>query len=155
MAEYRNHHATIFLPSEVAGPIEVARGEWDPDMAARIAAHVTLVYPQEAPITDLLVERVGEASNNVRPFRLRLGGVACFERPEGGVYVNVDDIEGGYSKMREEVLRILPTLPLSILRRPGAAVSSGTVAATWDGRRSSRLRKSRSRRSMAPDGLSS
>ncbi len=105
MADYRDHHATIFVAPEVAGPIEAARRDWDPDMAARIAAHVTLVYPQEAPITDLLVERLREASNNIRPFRLRLGGLACFERPEGGVYVNVEDIDGGYRKMREEVLR--------------------------------------------------
>src|SRR5438445_11019611 len=49
MADYRDHHGTIFLPPEVAGSIEAARREWDPDMANRIAAHVTLVYPQEAP----------------------------------------------------------------------------------------------------------
>src|SRR5262245_13923636 len=74
-------------------------------MAARITAHMTLAYPQEAPIIDLLVERVRKASRRIRPFRLQLGGVACFERPEGGVYVNVEDIDGGYRKMREEVLR--------------------------------------------------
>jgi len=105
MADYHSHHATIFMPPELAAPIEAARREWDPDMAARIAAHVTLAYPQEAPIPDLLVERVRHSSGHVRPFRLRLGDVGCFERPEGGVYLEVADIDGGYGRMRDEVLR--------------------------------------------------
>ena len=95
----------IFLPPEVAGPIEAARRDWDPDMADRIAAHVTLVYPQEAPISDLLFERLRDACNKFGAFRLRLGDIACFERPEGGVYINVEDIDDGYRKIREEVLR--------------------------------------------------
>jgi len=105
MADYRDHHATIFVAPEVAGPIEAARRAWDPVTAAQIAAHVTLAYPQEAPISDLLVERVREASNNVPPFRFRLGDVACFECPEGGAYITVEDIDGGYREMREELLR--------------------------------------------------
>ncbi len=74
-------------------------------MANRIAAHVTLVYPQEAPTAELLMERVREASDSLEPFRLRLGDVACFECAEYGVYVKVEDIDGGYHKMREHVLR--------------------------------------------------
>ena len=105
MSDYRDHHGTIFLPPEVADSIEAARREWDPDMANRIAAHVTLVYPQEAPNAELLIERVREASACLGPFRLRLGDVACFERPEDGVYVSVEDIDGGYRRMRDHVLR--------------------------------------------------
>jgi 2'-5' RNA ligase superfamily len=105
MANYRDHHATIFVASEVVGQIEAARRDWDPGMAARIASHVTVAYPEEAPIVDLLVERLRRASGRIRPFRLRLGGVACFERPESGVYVTVEDVDGGYREMREEVLR--------------------------------------------------
>jgi hypothetical protein len=74
-------------------------------MASRIAAHVTLAYPREAPIVGLLFERVREACNRSRPFRLRLGGVACFERPEDGVYIDVEDLDGGYGRLRDEVLR--------------------------------------------------
>lgn len=105
MTEYRDHHATIFVAPAIAGPIEAARREWDPAMAAQIAAHVTVAYPQEAPISDLLVQRVRAASAGLPPFRLRLGHVATFERPEDGVYVTVEDIDGGYRKLREEVLR--------------------------------------------------
>jgi len=81
------------------------RRERDPMMAARIGAHITVVYPEEAPDVDLLVERVRAARPTVPPFRLRLGGTACFERAKSGVYLDVDDLDGGYRKLREDVLR--------------------------------------------------
>jgi ribosomal protein S18 acetylase RimI-like enzyme len=105
MSGYRSHHATIFLPPEAATPIEAARRQWDPLMAAQIAAHVTLIYPQEAPVVDLLVDRLGEASVNVPPFRLRLGQLACHKSPELGVYIRAEDVDGGYRAMRARVLR--------------------------------------------------
>jgi len=105
VADHRDHHATIFVAPEAAAPVEAVRRQWDPGMAAQIGAHVTLAYPEEAPSVELLVERVRAASTRIPPFRLRLGGIACFERPEGGVYVAVEDIDGGYRRMREEVLR--------------------------------------------------
>ena len=105
MADLTNHHATIFVAPKVAEAIEPVRHEWDPIMAAQIAAHVTLVYPQEAPLVDLLVERVRLASAHAAPFRLRLGGLAYFGSPEGGVYVEVEDVDEGYRQLRADVLR--------------------------------------------------
>lgn len=105
MAGFRYHHATIFLPRAATEPIEAVRRAWDPAMAAQIAAHVTLTYPQEAPALDLLVERVGTACAAAARFRLRLGALGCFNRPEGGVYVGVEDVDGGYASLRREVLR--------------------------------------------------
>jgi len=101
----RDHHATIFVPRAAARDAEAARRRWDPVMADRIAAHVTLVYPEEAPNLDLLVERLREAGQRHGPFRLGLGRLACYGRPEGGVYVEVEDVEGGYQRLRAEVLR--------------------------------------------------
>jgi hypothetical protein len=40
------HHATTFVPSDIARPIDAIRRTWDPVMAAQIAAHVTLVHPR-------------------------------------------------------------------------------------------------------------
>jgi hypothetical protein len=97
-------------------------------MAAQIAAHVTVAYPQEAPISELLVERVRAASAGIPPFRLRLGRVAIFGSPEDSVYVTVEDIDGGYRKMREEVLRPpFPRRRVSAARhaRPSADVGRG------------------------------
>jgi GNAT superfamily N-acetyltransferase len=101
----RDHHATIFVPPEVAIPIEAARRAWDPDMAAQIAAHVTVAYPREAPDAALLVERARVAAAAVGPFRLRLGALACFGRPEDGVHLAVDDVDGGVRALRERMLR--------------------------------------------------
>ena len=92
MTEYRDHHATIFVAAAIAGPIEAARREWDPAMAAPFAAHVTVAYPQEAPFSDLLIERVRAASGSVPPFRLRLGqAFATLRRHSGedGVYADL------------------------------------------------------------------
>jgi 2'-5' RNA ligase len=99
----RDHHATIFVPAAAAGWIAGARRRWDPVMAARIAAHVTLIYPEEAPAVSLLAERLEGAAAAAVPFRLRIGGIA--RDASGGVYVSVEDVDGGYCRLREDVLR--------------------------------------------------
>ncbi len=101
----RDHHATIFVPSGAAGPIEAVRRTWDPGMAAQIAPHVTLAYPQEASDAGLLTARLRAASLVSAPFRLRLGRISCFGRPEDGVYVEIGDVDGEYGRLREELLR--------------------------------------------------
>jgi 2'-5' RNA ligase len=104
MMNYRNHHATIFVAPEIAGPIEAIRQKWDPVMAVQIGAHITVTYPPEAPIVDLLIARVRAASRQTPLFRLRLGGLAYFERPEDGVYIEVEDVDREYNRLRECVL---------------------------------------------------
>ena len=105
LTEYRDHHATIFVPPQVAEPLEAVRHSWDPIMATQIPAHVTLAYPQEAPIVDLLITRMRVTSIATTPFRLRLGAVSYFDRPEGGIYVEVEDLDGVYGRIRATVLR--------------------------------------------------
>ena len=105
MNAHRDHHATIFVAPEIASPIEALRRAWDPAMATQVAAHVTLVYPREAPIVELLVDRVRIASAWAAPFRLRLGKITHAGRPEDGVYVEVEDIDGGHRALRENILR--------------------------------------------------
>ncbi|MBM4439571.1 MAG: 2'-5' RNA ligase family protein [Candidatus Rokubacteria bacterium] len=101
---HTDHHATIFVPADAAEAIEAVRLEWDPDMAAQIAAHLTLVYPHEAPDIDLLTTRLQAQALSTAPFRLRLGGLGCFDRPEGGVYIDVKDLDGGCRRLREQLL---------------------------------------------------
>jgi 2'-5' RNA ligase len=98
----RDHHATIFLPVEATRWIETARRQWDPVMAARIDAHVTLIYPEEVPDVSLLAERLAAASAAATPFRLRFGGIG--RDHSGGVYVHVDDLDGGYQLLRDNIL---------------------------------------------------
>jgi 2'-5' RNA ligase len=100
MNDYCDHHLTIFLPSSVAGPIETIRRAWDPAMAAQIAAHVTLAYPQEAPDPALLLSRLRSAATATSPFRLQFGAMSFFGRPEDGVYIAVEDCDGGFKRLR-------------------------------------------------------
>jgi 2'-5' RNA ligase len=104
MSEYRNHHATIFIESRIAASIEAVRRTWDPVMATQIAAHVTLTYPQEVTDFDLLVKRMRTACAAIAPFRLRLGAVSYFEHLEGGIYIDIEDVDGGYRSLRASVL---------------------------------------------------
>jgi GNAT superfamily N-acetyltransferase len=74
-------------------------------MAAAIAGHVTLVYPQEASDPALLLERLRAAGRTTRPLRLRLGALAFEATPERGVFVTVDDLDGAYQALRAVLLR--------------------------------------------------
>jgi GNAT superfamily N-acetyltransferase/2'-5' RNA ligase len=73
-------------------------------MAAQIAAHATLVYPREAPIADLLVERLGDAAAATPPFRLRFGALRHSANHDA-VWVQLEDVDGGYAALRERLLR--------------------------------------------------
>jgi 2'-5' RNA ligase len=104
LSVHHDHHATIFVPPDAALSIEAARRAWDPVMAAQIAAHVTVAYPDEVPAVDRLIERARTAAARRAPFRLRLGELGCFHRPENGVYVVVEDVDGGLAALRGELL---------------------------------------------------
>ena len=43
------HHAMLFPSGVVMAGIEALRRAWNPDMAAAIGPHITLVYPDEHP----------------------------------------------------------------------------------------------------------
>ncbi len=105
MGDLRDHHATLFVPAGIAGPIEAIRQTWDTAMARQIDAHVTLAYPHEAPDPAELIRRVRTAGAATGPFRLRLGARGCFGRPEDGVCLRIADVDGGYRALRDRILR--------------------------------------------------
>ncbi|MBI1847178.1 MAG: hypothetical protein HY294_16855 [Candidatus Rokubacteria bacterium] len=113
MARHQDHHAPIFVGPDIVGPIEAMRRTWDPVMASQIAAHVRVAYPREAPLVELLVDRVRLPSATVSAFRLRLGGVAHWGRPQDGVHIAVDDLDGGYRDLRDRILGP-PFTPLEV-----------------------------------------
>ena len=98
-------HATIFVAPGAAHVIEAIRYAWDADSSRQIAAHVTLVYPEEGPDVDLLAKRLRSATERVAPFRLRVGGTPILNPMNGGVYLPVEDIEGAYQRVRQLVLQ--------------------------------------------------
>jgi hypothetical protein len=72
-------------------------------MADQLAAHMTVTYPAEMRSASTLRGRLEAATELVGPFRVRLGEVRCFGEPEGGLFVDVIDIDGGWHALREAV----------------------------------------------------
>jgi 2'-5' RNA ligase len=96
----RRRQASLFIPDPVGAAIDALRRQWDPQMAARIPAHMTLWYAIEAaPLTTLLPElaAIGRA---VAPFRLHIGQAAVWETPQQGIYLKVADRDGGFATLR-------------------------------------------------------
>jgi hypothetical protein len=73
-------------------------------MADQLAAHVTLIYPWEAPDASEMIRRLAVAAPSHQPFRLRIGDLCHGETPADGVWFEVDDIDGGLAAIRREVL---------------------------------------------------
>ena len=68
-------------------------------MAARIAPHVTLVH--EVTDADLARSRLAAAAR--APFDVALTRIARWRSGVGGVYVGVDDVDGGIAALRERL----------------------------------------------------
>ncbi len=99
------HLALFFLGDPVREPIEALRQRWDPEMAGRLAPHVTLIYANEVSDVSLLKQRITHASQSIGPLRLHLGRTAVFGSPSGGVYLTVDDVDGGIARLRAHILQ--------------------------------------------------
>ncbi|OJF15211.1 hypothetical protein BG844_05765 [Couchioplanes caeruleus subsp. caeruleus] len=83
-------------------------------MAAVVPAHVTVAYPEEIVDEELFLRRAQSQLGQVAPFRLRLGEVFAAEHGRGGVFLAVNDIDGGWSRLR----RLLLTAPMTALDFP-------------------------------------
>jgi 8-oxo-dGTP pyrophosphatase MutT (NUDIX family) len=100
-AGLRAPHATIFV--DVPSRLARVREEWDPVMAGQIAPHVTVAYPHEVDDVDMMVERVRIAVRDAASFGLRLGEVVHGGDPNEGVFVAVDDVAGGWARLRAAI----------------------------------------------------
>ena len=98
--ELGRHHATVFLDPERGGPVEELRSRWDPQMASQIAAHITLIYPEEIPDPAELDELAEIAAASTRPFSITLGPAFYVGSPADGVFFRVHDIDGGIGSFR-------------------------------------------------------
>lgn len=105
MGELVQHHVTLFVTGDAGEHLEDLRRRWDPVAAEQIAAHVTLVYPEEAHDLALLRARLAVAAERIPPFPLRLGPVVAHDsKPSRGVYHLVADPVGVFAWLREFVL---------------------------------------------------
>ena len=95
------HHATAFLDARSSLKIEELRRTWDPAMAQQIAAHVTLVYPEEIADPAALIARAARAAAGTPPFSIAVGSPIHEGDPADGVFLRVDDIADGIRRFRE------------------------------------------------------
>lgn len=92
-------HLCVLPVGPAVERVERWRRAWDPAMAAVVPAHVTVTYPEEAADEELLLRRAGAGLGGA--FRLRLGEVFA---AEGGVFVAAEDLDGGWTRMRNRLL---------------------------------------------------
>ena len=105
MGEQDRRHVIILVSGEAGEHLDTLRRRWDPVMAEQIGAHITVVYPDEAPDPGLLRARVLAAAQRIPPFPLRLGPVTAHEsKPRRGVYHLVADPVGVFGWLREFLL---------------------------------------------------
>lgn len=82
-------------------------------MARLVPAHVTVTYPEETVDEELLLRRARRRLGTVPPFRLRLGAVVAEDGGGGGVFVAVEDVDGGWADLRRRLLAE-PMTPLDV-----------------------------------------
>lgn len=104
MSTLTRHHVTAFVDPAVSEPVEELRRRWDPQMARQIAAHVTVVYPGEIPGPARLEEQAAAAAAATAPFDLETGPAFYDRSPSGGVFLQVDDLDGGLRAFRAAVV---------------------------------------------------
>ena len=93
-------HATAFLDAGHSGPVENLRARWDPVMARQIAAHVTLIYPEELPDGADLGQLAAAAAARTPKFSIALGPAFYVGSPADGVFLHVHDIDRGIALFR-------------------------------------------------------
>jgi 2'-5' RNA ligase len=98
------HHAAVFLDPRQTRPVEELRSRWDPVMASRIAAHVTLVYPEEVPDSASLEHLAAAAAASTAPFTISLGPAFFTGSPAAGVLLRVRDPDNGIGAFRAQVV---------------------------------------------------
>jgi 2'-5' RNA ligase superfamily len=96
-------HATAFLDPRHSGPAEDLRARRDPVMARQIAAHVTLIYPEETPPSADPGHLAAAAAARTAPFTIALGPPFYAGSPADGVFFHVHDPDGGISLFRAAV----------------------------------------------------
>lgn len=97
-------HLAVHLDSSVTAPLDQWRVRWDPVMLRIAPAHVTVTYPDECHDEAGLLDRARRAAARLGPVRLRLGRIRCVDGGRGGVFAEVDDVDGWLAELRDELL---------------------------------------------------
>lgn len=104
IGELARHHATVFLDPERSWPVEELRSRWDAQMASQIAAHITLLYPEEIPDPAELDQLAQAAAACTPPFTITLGPAFYVGSPADGVFFHVHDSDSGIRSFRSRAV---------------------------------------------------
>ena len=122
---------TAFVPAPIGAQIDEIRMRWDPELARRIAAHITLVHDADDDrFRSSAIDRLVDG----RRLRVRLTGARYWDTPAGGIYLGVDDEQGDIQRIRElldvEESASVPYVPHVTLLHP-RTVEPARLEAAW------------------------
>jgi hypothetical protein len=86
------------LTGELRARVDELRRRWDPQQAATVESHVTVIDE----MADLA--RLGTVASATPPLRLRVSRSARWIAPDPGIFIVVDDPQGDLRRFREAVL---------------------------------------------------
>lgn len=96
--------ARITLPQAMREKIDPLRLQWNPQQAQGNPAHITIIYHDEAPDLNLLLDRLKEFTSACKPFPIELGAAQQFPAPDCGAFLSVTDSTQSIQALRQNVL---------------------------------------------------
>lgn len=94
----------LFLPPPVDELVDEIRLRWDPVMAGRIGAHITLIHDVvDHELADGLVR---DLAATVVPFDVRLTDAAHWGKAAYGVYLRIDDPDAAVSALQSRLVTV-------------------------------------------------
>lgn len=97
-------HCVAPIDGDLGQAVDVLRRAWDPLMAGSTPPHLTLAYPEELDARWPLGPTVAGVAQRTAPFQVVLRRVVGIDSGRGGVSVEVDDVEGGWTRTRQYLL---------------------------------------------------
>ncbi len=125
----------LFLPPPVQALIDDIRARWDPVMAARIGAHVTLIH--DVIDRDLAAHVVADVASSAQPFTIRLTHAGRWGRSAHGIYLHVEDPTGGVAALHAQLASLERPAWAAVPFRAhatlvhGRTVDLGTAEQAW------------------------
>lgn len=95
----------VHMPAgELTRAVDELRRRWDPEMAAVVPPHLSVVYPEAADDDQLLRQRLDAVLADARGFPLDIHGVDSDSDGRGGVFLRVHDRTGALAEITRAIL---------------------------------------------------
>jgi 2'-5' RNA ligase len=98
---------TAFLPAPIGERVDEIRARWDPEMAHRIAAHITMVHDW---LDDDVLQSGLDLIAASPQLMVHLTEARCWGAPEHGIYLGVEDTRGDIDRIRKSFRVVDPVI---------------------------------------------